>query len=202
METDAVIDRIACIRERAHALLVAELARRGAVGLVPSHGGILAQLYRQGCLPMGRLAGLIGRRKNTVTTLVRKLEAAGYVTRTRDADDERRVQVALTPAGAALKAKAAPDDVVYVFARALQGPRMPLAVVRAKVSDLPMDFALDDSMAMSPELKLSSATELRIEARVSRSGDAIAKPGDLTGELSPVRPGAKGLQLSIDRVVP
>lgn len=108
-------------------------------------------------------------------------------------------RVELAPA---LKAKAAPDDVVYVFARALQGPRMPLAVVRAKVSDLPMDFALDDSMAMSPELKLSSATELRIEARVSRSGDAIAKPGDLTGELSPVKPGAKGLQLSIDRVVP
>ena len=102
----------------------------------------------------------------------------------------------------ALKAKAAPDDIVYIFARATQGPRMPLAVVRARVADLPMDFKLDDSMAMSPELKLSSAAELRIEARVSKTGDAIAKPGDLTGEIAPVKAGASGLKLSIDRVVP
>ena len=91
---------------------------------------------------------------------------------------------------------------VFIFARAAQGPRMPLAVVRAKVADLPIDFTLDDSMAMSPELKLSSAAELRIEARVSKTGDAIAKPGDLTGEIAPVKAGASGLKLSIDRVVP
>lgn len=93
MDTDAVIDRIARIRERANAFLVAELARRGATGLVPSHGGILAQLYRQGGLPMGRLAGLIGRKKNTVTTLVRKLEAGGYVVCERDPGDSRVVVV-------------------------------------------------------------------------------------------------------------
>jgi cytochrome c-type biogenesis protein CcmH len=90
---------------------------------------------------------------------------------------------------------------VYIFARPANGPRMPLAVLRVKVSDLPKDFSLDDSMAMSPDLKISSASELRIEARVSRSGDAISKPGDLSGEISPVKPGAQKLQLVIDKVV-
>lgn len=102
----------------------------------------------------------------------------------------------------ALKAKASPDDLVYIFARASQGPRMPLAVLRARVADLPMDFKLDDSMAMSPDFKLSSVAELRIEARVSKSGDAIAKPGDLSGDISPVKPGATGLKLVIDKVLP
>ena len=102
----------------------------------------------------------------------------------------------------ALKAKATPHDLGYIFARAAQGPRMPLAVLRARVADLPMDFKLDDSMAMSPDFKLSSAAELRIEARVSKSGDAIAKPGDLSGDISPVKPGATGLKLVIDKVLP
>jgi cytochrome c-type biogenesis protein CcmH len=103
---------------------------------------------------------------------------------------------------AAFKAKAAPDDTVFIFAKALQGPRMPLAVVRAKVSDLPLAFNLDDATAMSPELELSGFPEVKIEARVSKSGDAIAKPGDLIGTLSPVQPGAKGLKLVVDKVLP
>jgi len=107
--------------------------------------------------------------------------------------------VSLSPA---LKDKTNPDDVVFIFARPTNGPRMPLAVLRARVADLPKNFTLDDSMAMSPDAKLSSASELRIEARISKGGDAIAKPGDLSGELMSVKPGAKNLQLSIDNVLP
>jgi len=73
---------------------------------------------------------------------------------------------------------------------------------RVSVADLPKDFTLDDSMAMSPDAKLSSASELRIEARISKTGDAIAKPGDLSGELSPVKPGATGLKVVIDKILP
>lgn len=107
-------------------------------------------------------------------------------------------RVELAPA---LKARASPDDVVFIFARAAEGPRMPLAVVRTRVADLPRDFTLDDSMALSPDLKLSSAGSLRIEARVSKSGDAAAKPGDLRGESGPVQPGARKLGIVIDKVV-
>ncbi|MDD3328663.1 MAG: c-type cytochrome biogenesis protein CcmI [Zoogloea sp.] len=107
-------------------------------------------------------------------------------------------RVELAPA---LKAKASPDDVVFIFARAAEGPRMPLAVVRTRVADLPRDFTLDDSMALSPELKLSSSGSLRIEARVSKSGDAAARPGDLRGESGPVQPGARKLGIVIDKVV-
>ena len=108
-------------------------------------------------------------------------------------------RVSLSPA---LKDKASPDDVVFIFARPANGPRMPLAVLRVRVADLPKDFTLDDSMAMSPDAKLSSASELRIEARISKTGDAIAKPGDLSGELSPVKPGATGLKVVIDKILP
>lgn len=101
----------------------------------------------------------------------------------------------------ALKGKASPDDVVFIFARAAEGPRMPLAVVRTRVAELPREFTLDDSMALSPELKLSSAGSLRIEARVSKSGDAGAKPGDLRGESGPVQPGTRKLSIVIDKVV-
>ena len=108
-------------------------------------------------------------------------------------------RVSLSPA---LKDKASPDDVVFIFARPANGPRMPLAVLRVRVADLPKDFTLDDSMAMSPDAKLSSASELRIEARISKAGDAIAKPGDLSGEVSPVKPGATGLKVVIDKILP
>ena len=104
-------------------------------------------------------------------------------------------RVTLAPA---LAGKASPDDVVFIFARAAEGPRMPLAVVRTRVADLPQDFTLDDSMALSPEFKLSSAGTLRIEARVSNSGDATARPGDLRGESGPVQPGASKLGIVID----
>ncbi|MBS0345515.1 MAG: c-type cytochrome biogenesis protein CcmI [Proteobacteria bacterium] len=108
-------------------------------------------------------------------------------------------RVSLAPA---LKDKAGPDDTLFIFARHANGPRMPLAILRLKASELPKEFTLDDSMAMSPEMKLSSAAELRIEARISKSGDAIPKSGDLAGELTPVKPGAKGLKLVIDKLVP
>jgi len=102
----------------------------------------------------------------------------------------------------AVKGRAAPGDTVFVFARAVQGPRMPLAVMRVHVSDLPMDFKLDDSMAMSPELKLSNFGEVNVEARVSKSGNAMPQSGDLRGGAGPLKPGAKGVKLTIDSVVP
>lgn len=103
--------------------------------------------------------------------------------------------------GAGLAARAAPGDTVFVFARAAQGPRMPLAIQRAVVRDLPLRFRLDDAMAMNPAMKLSGAGTVVIGARVSRSGSATPAAGDLEGVSGPIAVGADDVRVVIDRVV-
>lgn len=103
---------------------------------------------------------------------------------------------------AALAGRAAPEDTVFIFARAPEGPRMPLAIVRKRVRDLPASFVLDDSMAMAPGMNLSAFPRVVVGARVSRSGNAMAQSGDLEGNSMPMAPGASGLVVVIDRVVP
>lgn len=101
---------------------------------------------------------------------------------------------------AAVQAQASPSDTVFVLARDASSP-MPLAVRRARVADLPLEFRLDDTDALTPERALSSAKSVSVEARVSKSGNATPQPGDLRGQLGAVKPGAKGLRLRIDTVV-
>jgi cytochrome c-type biogenesis protein CcmH len=102
---------------------------------------------------------------------------------------------------AALKQQAAADDTVFVFVRAADGPRLPLAVLTTKVKDLPTRFQLDDSQAMTPTLKLSGFSRVIVSARVSKSGGAAPQPGDLQGASGVVAPGAAGLVVTIDSVV-
>ncbi|MDH5391594.1 MAG: c-type cytochrome biogenesis protein CcmI [Gammaproteobacteria bacterium] len=80
-----------------------------------------------------------------------------------------------------LKARASADDVVFIYAKAHQGPPMPLAAVRKRVADLPVTVKLDDSMAMMPQMKLSSFKKVDVGARISKTGSAIGQPGDLQG---------------------
>jgi cytochrome c-type biogenesis protein CcmH len=94
-----------------------------------------------------------------------------------------RVKVGLA---AALKSKASPEDVVFIFARAASGPPMPLAIVRKKVKDLPVEVTLDDSMSMVEGMNLSAFDQLVIGARVSKSGQAMPQPGDLQGLTRPL----------------
>jgi cytochrome c-type biogenesis protein CcmH len=103
---------------------------------------------------------------------------------------------------AALKSKAGPSDVVFVYATPANGERMPLAIFKTTVAQLPLSFRLDDSTAMSPERKLSSAAEVFVKVRVSKSGNAMPQSGDLSGALGPVKVGAKGLSLEIKDQVP
>lgn len=102
----------------------------------------------------------------------------------------------------ALAGKAAPGDTVFVFARAADGPRMPLAILKMRVSDLPLKFTLDDSTAMSPQLKLSNFPRVIVGARISRSGDAMPRTGDLVGQTGPVDHQADRLVVTIDAVQP
>ncbi|MEF8731850.1 MAG: c-type cytochrome biogenesis protein CcmI [Candidatus Accumulibacter meliphilus] len=98
--------------------------------------------------------------------------------------------------------QARPDDVLFVFARAEEGPRMPLAATRARVGDLPLRFRFDDSMALAGGKKLSDFKTVSIEARVAKAGKAQSSSGDLFGTLTGVKPGSQGLRLLIDQVQP
>jgi len=100
-----------------------------------------------------------------------------------------------------IAAKASPDDTVFIFARPAEGPRMPLAVMRKRVRDLPTAFTLDDSMAMTPAARLSNHAQVVVGARVSRSGSPAAQPGDFEGMSTQVRPGATGIAVVISSEV-
>lgn len=102
----------------------------------------------------------------------------------------------------ALAGRADPTDTVFIFARAPEGPRMPIAVVRRQVKDLPATFTLDDSQAMMPTMKLSSFKEVVVGARVSKSADAIPRSGDLQGQSAPVKVGATNVSIVINAIVP
>ena len=101
-----------------------------------------------------------------------------------------------------LATRLAPGDTVFVTARAAQGPRIPLAVQRLQGKELPASFRLDDALAMAPNMKLSGFAEVVVSARVSRSGQALPQSGDLESAPVPVKSGASGVILTIDRVVP
>jgi len=101
----------------------------------------------------------------------------------------------------ALTGKVSPDDTVFIFAKAAQGPKMPLAILRKQVKDLPVAFSLSDDMAMSPQMKLSGFTDVIVSARVSKSGQAMPQPGDWQGQSTPVKLGATQIQIEITEAV-
>lgn len=102
--------------------------------------------------------------------------------------------VSLAPA---LAAGVSPDDTVFIFARPVEGSRAPLAVTRKRVRDLPVAFRLDDSMAMSPQMKLSDHARVIVGARISKSGSPTRQPGDLEGITAPVPSGGSGVVVEI-----
>jgi cytochrome c-type biogenesis protein CcmH len=100
-----------------------------------------------------------------------------------------------------LRDKVGPDDTVFVYARAAEGPQMPLAILRLKVRELPAKFSLHDAMAMAPGMTLSAHPRVVVTARVSKSGQAAPQPGDLEGASKPVANDATGVAVVIDSLV-
>jgi len=135
---------------------------------------------------------------------------------TPDSEDARSIQASVEEArslmdkrevkgtvslSSKLKTKVSPEDTVFIFARAAEGPPMPLAVLRKQVRDLPLAFSLDDSMAMAPGMTLSAHSRVVVVARISRSGSATPQTGDLQGLSAPVANDAEDVNVVIDSLV-
>ncbi len=101
-----------------------------------------------------------------------------------------------------LAGKGSSTDTLFVFAREVSGPPMPVAIVRATKKDLPFTFRLDDSTSPMPSRKLSGAGTVVIVARLSKSGQAMPQSGDLEGTSQPVNSGLDGISVVIDRERP
>ena len=106
--------------------------------------------------------------------------------------------VSLAPA---LAKQADPEDTLFVFARGPDGKGMPLAILRKKVKDLPLQFTLDDSTAMSPAAKISGVSSVVVSARISKTGEAFPQAGDLSGQTGPVNVGTGSLKVEIRDIV-
>jgi cytochrome c-type biogenesis protein CcmH len=120
----------------------------------------------------------------------------------KSGDEGGRLTVKVTLAEPLWK-EADVNQTLFVYAKAVSGPPMPLAVKRLRTADLPVTVTLDDSMAMMPAMRLSAFPEVTVGARISASGQANPGSGDLEGEVSPVKPGASGpVEVVIDRVRP
>jgi cytochrome c-type biogenesis protein CcmH len=101
-----------------------------------------------------------------------------------------------------LASKGSATDTLFVFAREMNGPPMPVAIVRATKKDLPFTFRLDDSTSMMPSRKLSDVGMVVIVARLSKSGQAMPQSGDMEGTSQPVQSGVDGITVVIDRERP
>ncbi|MDR0182352.1 tetratricopeptide repeat protein [Lysobacter arvi] len=109
-----------------------------------------------------------------------------------------KVKVTIAPE---LTAKVPPNATLFVIARQAGGPPMPVAVEKLRASGFPRDIVLDDGDSPMPTMKLSQLDQVEVLARISASGDATPKPGDL--ETKPTSSDTSGnVELVIDSVRP
>lgn len=156
-------------------------------------------------VPWRRLLGLMAVGSESATTMSDNIkqveEMLANVDNTRLSPNQGRVGGTITLSDE-LKEELSPETVVFVFALAAEGPQVPLAAMRVTLADLPLEFTLDDSMAMIPAMRLSTVSAVVLTARASKSGDAIAATGDLQGTLEGVKVGSTDNKLVINTLVP
>ena len=164
-------------------------AEQGDYSQALIHWRTLEKLLPAGSESMAEVQSLMAMAQAKVggeseTVVVAETETAVSVTEVKA--DKAVAAVSITVKASitdAIKAKVNGQDTVFIYARALTGPPMPLAIVRKKVSDLPITVTLDDAMAMMPTMKLSNFKHVKVIARVSKSGTAMQQKGDFVGSI-------------------
>jgi cytochrome c-type biogenesis protein CcmH len=170
--------------------------QRGDMAAAVRHWRLLEAQLPAGSPEAGEIAGFIAKAEAEAG------QSGTAPAPAQSATSGKRIQVRVELADE-LKSQAAPEDTVFIFARAAEGPPMPLAVVRKQVKDLPLEVTLDDSLSMVAGMNLSAFERLVIGARVSKSGRPVPSPGDLEGLTDPVTPGPEArYDIRIGRVVP
>ena len=137
----------------------------------------------------------LGGGQETVASLTEPAAAPAQPARRTGQPRAIRGTVTMAPS---LAGKGSPTDTLFVFAREMNGPPMPVSIVRATRKDLPFTFQLDDSTSPMPSRKLSSAGPVVIVARLSKSGQAMPQSGDLEGTSQPIQSGGEGIAVVID----
>ena len=129
-------------------------------------------------------------------------EAASSASASTESDSGAKVTVRVSLAPG-LQSRVGASDVLFVFARAAEGSKMPLAIERLVAAQLPLTVILDDSDSMMPALKLSSMTDVVVGARISKSGLATPQSGDLQVLSGSIKPAEQPtLELTISDVLP
>ncbi|MCW9048630.1 MAG: c-type cytochrome biogenesis protein CcmI [Gammaproteobacteria bacterium] len=121
------------------------------------------------------------------STEMAELKRAAPVIKTSKVEDAVTAEIVVTvELDPAFKDQVLATDTLFIFAKAMQGPPMPLAAVKQTVGALPITVSLNDAMAMMPQMKLSNFDQVKISAVISKSGQPGTQPGDLFAEVSPV----------------
>lgn len=160
------------------------IAFERALQLLPNDGVLLAD-YAEALAAAGKAGATGGLSTRALTAVPAKMAISA-----------KTVSGSVTLANRLLKS-VSPDDTVFIVARPQEGSRMPLALLRKQVKDLPLQFTLDDSMGMSPSVKLSTAGKVVVSVRISKTGSPAPEKGDLGGQSEPVSVGTKGLDIEI-----
>ncbi len=194
-------------------VLAADPRHQGALLLV-GFGAFNAGAYAEAIGAWERLLALRDPESEGAATIRNGIaEARRRLTLARAAaatDDTEREPVAAGPRLAVsvdlspeLRTRLPEGATLFVFARAEEGPPMPVAVVRQPVERFPVEVVLDDSTAMVPSMALSTVPRVVVGARVSAAGTVESRPGDLRGQSAPIAvgEGTRAVSLVIDSVL-
>jgi len=183
------------------------------LGIVPDHQGALLTLgfgafngndYGTAISAWERVIALRPDDEENNALLARSIDAARERMEESPPGVEQPFISVTVDVAPELRQEIVEGSTLFIFAKAFDGPPMPLAVVREPLAELPKTFRLDDSRSMSPTLKLSSAEAVTVGARISRLGTANVNAGDLEGVSGriPIDGNGVTVSLTIDRMVP